>query len=172
MVPGESKLSWFDLRSRKRGVDSSARTQRLSRNGKNGALGIVWSSQADCVIVSINFLIYSSREREEKAWRMIEFISKRRNKRLELERWSSEEIRIRRRSRCERKGNQKERSVYQNKRSVYLWNGVWFSDFADWRAGEHGSTVQGKVELIERVPAQVHTLHHLSTVPSQATIGR
>lgn len=133
MVPGESKLSWFDLRSRKRGVDSSARTQRLGRNGKNGALGILeWSSQADCVIVSINFLIYSSREREEKAWRMIEFISKRRNKRLELERWSSEEIRIRRRSRCERRGDQK-------KRSVYLRNGVWFSDFADWRAGEHGA---------------------------------
>lgn len=106
MVSGESKLSWFDLRSRKRGVDSSARTQRLGRNGKNGVLGILeWSSQADCVIVSINFLIYSSREREEKAWRMIEFISKRRNKRLELKRWSSEEIRIRRRSRCERRGD-------------------------------------------------------------------
>lgn len=140
MVPGESKLSWFDLRSRKRGVDSSAKTQRLGRNGKNGALGILeWSSQADCVIVSINFLIYSSREREEKAWRMIEFISKRRNKRLELERWSSEEIRIRRRSRCERRGDTiRRKDPYIRIKDRYIYGTV--SGFQTLQTGAQVST--------------------------------
>lgn len=52
----------------------------------------------------------------------------------------------------------------------YIYGTV--SGFQTLQTGAQVSTVQGKVELIERVPAQVHTLHHLSTVPSQATIGR
>lgn len=40
--------------------------------------------------------------------------------------------------------------------------GVWFS--FPRRYTQVSRAVQGKVELIERVPAQVHALHHLSTV--------